>query len=482
MKISMAQNEANIWYFSKHCGLDFNSGIPVVLHDGQTHWDLGCATISDSLGNLLFYTATQQVYNKNHDIMLNGSDLIQPGVFGRAIVKWPGQNEIYYVFTTEHPEAYTGFYYSIVDLKLENGLGAVTEKDIPVESGWDAADRIAIVKQENSGNVWVITRKYTEDAIAAYMVDENGFNPNPVLSEMPDRQASVWEWGFLKISYDKRFLFSSYQTDKEIEVCNFNSSTGKSEYMYSLIEPGGVQWIIAGMELSPDSKYLYISYNKSGDTNVIYQFEMQYITDKDLFNSSAMLVGSGAATCMQLARDGKIYCSGPPELNYHYVSVIHNPWVRGVGCMYESNALFMSPGEVMISLPNILLDYLYRFEWEADDYCQGSAVHFLPHFVPTPDSVEWFFDEFATGNYSNELSPTYTFQNAGIHEVEVDIWYPTGRFEHTSREIEIYPTPHPDLGPDLLICEGTAVTLNANCAADLYSWSTSQFGSSEIVV
>jgi hypothetical protein len=31
-----AQNEANIWYFGKHCGLDFNSGVPVALHDGQT--------------------------------------------------------------------------------------------------------------------------------------------------------------------------------------------------------------------------------------------------------------------------------------------------------------------------------------------------------------------------------------------------------------------------------------------------------------
>ena len=31
-----AQNEANIWYFGNHCGMDFNSGIPVVIHDGQT--------------------------------------------------------------------------------------------------------------------------------------------------------------------------------------------------------------------------------------------------------------------------------------------------------------------------------------------------------------------------------------------------------------------------------------------------------------
>ncbi|WP_168196962.1 hypothetical protein [Flavobacterium alkalisoli] len=30
-----AQKEANIWYFGQHAGLDFNSGIPVPLLDGQ---------------------------------------------------------------------------------------------------------------------------------------------------------------------------------------------------------------------------------------------------------------------------------------------------------------------------------------------------------------------------------------------------------------------------------------------------------------
>ena len=38
---------------------------------------------------------------------------------------------------------------------------------------------------------------------AAYLVDGNGFNPNPVLSEMPDEFIDAGEWGYLKISYDK---------------------------------------------------------------------------------------------------------------------------------------------------------------------------------------------------------------------------------------------------------------------------------------
>jgi gliding motility-associated-like protein len=482
IQTSFTQNQANFWYFSEYCGLDFNSGIPEILHDGQTNSDLGNATISDSLGNLLFYTAKFSVFNKNHLIMDNGDQLHYAGNFGRTIVKWPGQANLYYIFNATHPQAYTGFFYSIVDLSLNNGLGALIENEIPVGSAWDAADRIAIVKKENSEDVWVITRKYTDDAFATYLVDKNGFNPNPILCEMPDQVASIGHWGYLKISYDKRFLVSSYMITHDIEVCSFNSTNGTIEYMYTLNRPGGINSHLAGMEFSPDSKYLYISFNTTTETNLIYQFDMQYINDKPMFNNSGILIGSGGARCLQLARDGKIYCTITDEPSpYYYLNVINNPWIRGAGCMYENDALNMEPGKVQWSLPNILLDYLLRFEWTGEP-CQGYPIHFKPNFIPTPDSIIWNFDELAPGSVTTELSPTYAFKYPGVHEVKVDVWYPSGRYEHTSREIEISPSPQPDLGPDTLICQGASITLNANCAADFFSWSTSQFGVSSITV
>ncbi|HNQ84214.1 MAG TPA: hypothetical protein PKM34_11255, partial [Bacteroidales bacterium] len=114
--------------------------------------------------------------------------------------------------------------------------------------------------------------------------------------------------------------------------------------------------------------------------------------------------------------------------------------------------------------------------------CVGTTVKFKPNFIPEPDSIRWFFDEFEPGNISTELYPEYTFLHAGIHEIVVDVWYPSGRYEHTSRELEIFPNPEPDLGPDTSICEGNPLVLNSNCSADQYSWSTSQFGVSSITI
>ena len=65
-----AQNEGNIWYFGENAGLDFNSGAPVPLIDGQLNTLEGCAAISDNSGDLLFYTDGMTVYNKNHIINL----------------------------------------------------------------------------------------------------------------------------------------------------------------------------------------------------------------------------------------------------------------------------------------------------------------------------------------------------------------------------------------------------------------------------
>ena len=52
---SFSQKEAANWYFGDRAGLDFNSGSPVSLTNGQLNTPEGCATISDKNGNLLLY-------------------------------------------------------------------------------------------------------------------------------------------------------------------------------------------------------------------------------------------------------------------------------------------------------------------------------------------------------------------------------------------------------------------------------------------
>ncbi len=88
-----SQGQADNWYFGDYVGLKFNSdGSVSVLTDSQMKVSEGCSTISDCNGSLLFYTDGENVWNKNHQIMVNGT-----GLFGRDtstqaanIIKKPG--------------------------------------------------------------------------------------------------------------------------------------------------------------------------------------------------------------------------------------------------------------------------------------------------------------------------------------------------------------------------------------------------------
>lgn len=72
---AFSQKEANNWYFGAHAGITFNDGNPEVLMNSAMSFQFGTSSISDSAGNLLFYTDGEHVYNRNHQQMPNGYDL-----------------------------------------------------------------------------------------------------------------------------------------------------------------------------------------------------------------------------------------------------------------------------------------------------------------------------------------------------------------------------------------------------------------------
>ncbi len=67
---------ANKWYFGDGAGIDFSSGTPVPDLSSSMYAAEGCGVMSDTQGNLLFYSNGISVWNKNHQVMPNGTGLI----------------------------------------------------------------------------------------------------------------------------------------------------------------------------------------------------------------------------------------------------------------------------------------------------------------------------------------------------------------------------------------------------------------------
>ena len=72
---AIAQLEASKWVFGNNVGLDFSSGSPIVFSGSKLMTTEGCASISNSKGEMLFYTDGITVWNRNNQQMPNGDNL-----------------------------------------------------------------------------------------------------------------------------------------------------------------------------------------------------------------------------------------------------------------------------------------------------------------------------------------------------------------------------------------------------------------------
>ncbi|WP_275314800.1 hypothetical protein [Tenacibaculum bernardetii] len=133
--LAFTQQEANIWYFGRNAGIDFSSGNPIALTNGQLNTFEGCSSIADENGNLLFYSDGATVWNRNHTIMPNGIGLLGNSLSSQSalIVLNPTIPSIFYLFTVDAQENnLNGVNYSIINMSLNGGNGDITTKNIPL--------------------------------------------------------------------------------------------------------------------------------------------------------------------------------------------------------------------------------------------------------------------------------------------------------------------------------------------------------------
>ncbi len=499
---SQPNKRTNHWFFDDNIGIDFNSGEPIqALPCPLDSIDWGSASImSDTNGNLLFYSAGRNVYNVNHEKMENswaGLDYV-PGVQSALCMPKPGSDSLYYVFTANTFNIMLNQplnFYHTIDMSLNNGLGGIIDTDT-LPNAWDASEQLNASYFKDKSGYWIIMRKYKGHKYAAYRVTAQGIDPNPVLTDAPNRYITYGDnpnYGFMKISYDKKyivFIYNFYDIDfADIEICRFNNSSGEIEFLYSFqlheLFTNNPFYRTMNGDFSPDSKYFYLAgYLRAENLSHVFQFDMQYIEDKDLFMQSAIKIGEPIGYNLQLASNGKIYCFS--KRNYgiqdNVVSVINNPGKPGLECDFQENVLQISYGAIFTPFVNFATDFLFRFDFDGN--CESDTFTFDPWFFPEPLSIQWNFGDPASGTNNTSFTPhaTHKFTDGGTYEVSVHVVYPSGRIEETSREVEVEYSPEPNLGPDTTICSSADIVLDAECGPHSYLWSTGEFGTSTITV
>lgn len=156
-----AQSYDNNWVFGDSIGLNFSTGEPVFFETGIYESSEACATMSDAEGNLLFYTNGNKVWDKNNNIMANGEDLAigqYYSVYGSSITQgvlvapFPGTDSLFYIIYLSRNDGWVSTYglkYSVVNMKLNGGLGDVLEKNTFLASD-TLTEKLQLVKLGNN--------------------------------------------------------------------------------------------------------------------------------------------------------------------------------------------------------------------------------------------------------------------------------------------------------------------------------------------
>jgi hypothetical protein len=334
------QNTANHWNFARIKALDFNSGYPVITLSSNESY--GGSTVSDTLGNLLFYVNGKgDVFNKNHTLMQNG-DLI-PSVSGFPkqnilIIPVPESPNMFYIFTVGHEYDPFGLYYHKVDMSQNGGLGSVIVKNVRLDAGTFAQSRLMAVRHVNKKDFWVITRLTYDSCYASFQVNADGVDPNPVKSPAIFVTPIEIRRGEIKVSPDTKKIvsleyFMTSSSMSLITVSDFDAATGLVSDKFSVH-----QKIIApfdnGMpeaaEFSPDSKLLYLGFQCDQELfgnliDQIWQYDINMTDSLSFIQSGTHIktLNNKLFRDIQLAPDGKIYISQVDNVPYGLDSLNH---------------------------------------------------------------------------------------------------------------------------------------------------------------
>ena len=151
------------WVLGESVLIDFSSGIPITGESAIDSFE-GLSVISDTEGNLQFYTDGITVWNANHLIMSNGTGLLSSYTATNAalIVPLPLNKDIYYIFTVAGQAGYGGSFggaaYSIVDMSLNDGLGEIIEKNTILQT--KTTEKLCGTQHENNIDYWINLERF----------------------------------------------------------------------------------------------------------------------------------------------------------------------------------------------------------------------------------------------------------------------------------------------------------------------------------
>ncbi|GAK94225.1 hypothetical protein JCM19298_700 [Nonlabens ulvanivorans] len=465
-QLSTAQLEASNWYFGFNAGITFDpvTGAVTPVTNGQLDTFEGCASISDSSGNLLFYTDGITVFDRNHLIMQNGQGLRgNPSSTQSAIIiPKPQDPDIYYIFTVDTAATGgqdSGLHWYEVDMTANLNQGAVVSSITnPNNLINTCSEKITAINHGVNDEILVTALAEFNgigtafDTFYTFTVSPTGVDPVPVKSQVATTINNGGRRGNLKISPDGQYMVS----------CNMG--TGSFLYDYDQLtgivsnerqlQFTGQNRSGYGVEFSPDSSLLYVSASNDANSNdpaahssTLFQFDM---TSPNPESSTVVIdTRAGYRGSLQLGIDKKIYRALSDTYNNgrSFLGVINNPNVAGQGCNYVHDAIPLAGRLSAQGLPPFIQSFFALIDVEFT--CLGDNTTFEFDSDTPPTLVDW---DFGDGTNSSVESPTHVYAAPGIYNVVLTLTI-NGSVRTYRKSVQIFDTPIANAAIDVNVCD-----------------------------
>ncbi|KYG72499.1 T9SS type B sorting domain-containing protein [Roseivirga echinicomitans] len=504
---------ANIWYFGNGAGMDFNEvdGLPApprsITSPHAMDAPEGTSTISDANGQVLFYTNGTTVWNADNGVMPNGTGIGGDSTSTQSVVIIPFEDDetLFYVFTTEEVYGDNTFMlkYSVVDLKEDNGLGAVISKDNILFT----KSTEKLIALEGGGGYWLMAHEYGTNTFRAYPITNQGIG-QPVLSSVGSihslNDASSGQAG-MKFSGDgSRIAVALIEGSEDyVELFSFDGGTGEvTDLLYQIdISEGGpnLNDQLYDVHFSPGGLKLFATMNNRnggapGGRILEYRIDTasteatRLASKTNIASSATITVNYGA---IQTGPDGQLYVameiSGNPAGTAFIGSINANEDTASFSS-FNQMQVPLTTGNSRLGLPNFVQNNvnppMEPSMSAPDSTCVEERIELSGVGTSDIDEFLWtIIDEANLTVFSASGQDTaYVFPQgqAGRFDISLNISNRCGFDTTFVQTIQVFDIPpRPAVPTAVVLCEGASYDLDAlggdpDDPALSFEWTNSQ--------
>ena len=289
-----------------------------------------------------------------------------------------------------------------------------------------------------------------------YLLNENGIDTNAfnfdidqnIATHCPGTTSGYGSIGYIKGSPDGTKLAMANFVDGFVGLYTFNSFTG--EVSDEKVLPVGDKPY--GIEFSPDSKFLYVSFIPEDNlpvTKQLRQYDTSLSNELAVYESERNVITSAEAgfipegahlAAMQLGPDDRIYVATTGQ---NKISVITNPNGLGSTCQFKARTVDLGGTVSRFGLPMFFQQKL-SFDLIWGDSCSEVETSFQLIGSQFSDLTWSFGDGSDPVSMDTGSTINHTFEEAGDYTIHVNFTDYFGEQHSLSKLISISDKPSPN--------------------------------------